>query len=186
MRWMIVLLAAGMLHGGDLENLMRGNERFTQGKLEHPNRGEESRRELTKVQNPFAIIVACSDSRVAPEILFDQGIGDLFVVRVAGNVIGPLGRESIGYSVNVLGSRLIMVLGHENCGAVNAVLTDNASTIPDIARKIRPAIKGDRTLEKATKDNVRAVVAELKKQYPKLQVVGGYYHLASGKVELLQ
>ena len=89
------------LHAGmGLDRLMQGNKRFVEEKLEHPNRSAEAREAVTCKQEPFAVIVGCADSRVAPEILFDQGVGDLFVVRVAGNVVGPLELESIEYSAD--------------------------------------------------------------------------------------
>ena len=97
-----------------IERLKAGNERYVEDELEHPHRDSDRREALTSKQNPFAIIVGCSDSRVSPEILFDQGVGDLFVVRVAGNVIGPLELDSIDYAALYLGSVCILVMGHEN------------------------------------------------------------------------
>src|SRR5262249_27743789 len=135
-----------------------------------------------------------SDSRVASEIIFDQGVGDLFVVRVAGTVVGPVERDSIDYAVSVLNASLVLVLGHENCGAVNAVFTKQDRDIPAVAQLIKPAIVGAPSLEAAIKDNVKATVKQLREspifknliQQKKVDVVGAYYHLLSGKVELLQ
>lgn len=178
--------------------LIDGNERYVSGKLLHPNRDEERRTQTATVQKPFGTILGCSDSRVPPEILFDQGVGDLFIVRVAGNVIDPVVLASIEYSVVHLGAKIVLVLGHENCGAVTAVLEGKTKDIEPIANLIAPAIAEAKTqsgslLENAIKDNVENVVwqlqavpvlADLIKQ-KKFAVVGGYYDLTSGKVKVL-
>ncbi len=178
--------------------LMEGNKRFISEKSLHPDRLKERREETAEKQEPFAIIVGCSDSRVAPEILFDQGIGDLFIVRVAGNVVGPLEQDSIDYSALYLHSSLIMVLGHENCGAVKAVLEGTTQDIEAVAKLIEPAVKkidgrpGDK-LEPVVKANVQAVVEQLKKnrvlskliEKKSIAVVGGYYNFHTGKVEIV-
>lgn len=175
-----------------LEKLMKGNKRFADGKLLHKNRDQERRDETRSGQNPFAIVLSCSDSRVVPEILFDQGIGDLFVVRVAGNIATPTQLESIAYAALYLGSELLVVLGHENCGAVDAVLKGNTKDIPVIANKIQPAISKGANLPTAIKDNVKYVTAQLKNNTVLLpliekktfMVVGGVYDLKTGKVTL--
>jgi carbonic anhydrase len=100
-----------------LARLVEGNKRFVEMKLTHPEQDIACRTTLAKGQQPFAVILGCSDSRVPPEVIFDQGLGDLFVVRVAGNVADDIGIASIEYAVEHLGSRLIVVLGHERCGA---------------------------------------------------------------------
>jgi carbonic anhydrase len=182
-----------------LNTLVEGNERYVQDQLISPRRDAIRRESTVSRQNPFAVILTCSDSRVPPEILFDQGVGDVFVVRVAGNVAGPLETESIEFAVKYLGSVLVMVLGHENCGAVNAVLKGTTKDIESIATLIQPAIKmaqrqkGNR-LENAIIDNVESVINKLKNnallsqyiQEEKLKIVGGYYNLASGKVTLIE
>jgi carbonic anhydrase len=181
-----------------LETLMEGNRRFVNDSSTHPNRAVERRQETAGLQEPFAVILGCADSRVSPEIIFDQGIGDLFVVRVAGNVMGPITLDSIEYSALYLHSTLIMVLGHQNCGAVSAVLQGNTKDIENVAMLIQPAIEesltqeGDR-LENAVKDNVRNVVKALSRTSvlskllaeKKINIVGGYYNFHSGEVELL-
>jgi len=181
-----------------LQKLVEGNQRYVKEQLEHPNRSHESRVEAVAGQAPFAIVVACSDSRVAPEILFDQGIGDLFVVRVAGNVVGEIELESIRYAVTVLKSPIILVMGHENCGAVNAVLSGQGASIPEIAALIKPAVaiakrqKGN-ALNNAIEANVRQVVGQLRqaafinemKCTGCLGVVGTYYQLQSGVVSVI-
>jgi carbonic anhydrase len=181
-----------------LDWLTLGNQRYVHEKLLHPNRSLESRRAVALSQNPFAVIVGCSDSRVSPEILFDQGIGDLFVVRVAGNVVGPLELDSIEFSALYLKSSIILVLGHENCGAIKAVVERNTKDIESVAALIEPAVKlaapmPGNVIENTAKTNVRLMVNYLKSspvlsrliKDGKIDVVGGYYHLATGQVELL-
>ena len=178
--------------------LMEGNQRFVNDQSTHPNRAVERRQETAELQEPFAIILGCADSRVSPEIIFDQGIGDLFVVRVAGNVMGPITLDSIEYSALYLHSTLIMVLGHESCGAVAAVLQGRTQDIENVASLIQPAIEESKTqagnrLENAIKDNVKNVVKQLSKTpvlskliaEKKIKIVGGYYNFHSGEVELL-
>lgn len=177
--------------------LMDGNKRFVTESQLHANQSAERRMGLV-TQEPFAVIIACSDSRVAPEIIFDQGIGDLFLVRVAGNVVGPLEQESVDYGVHHLHSPLILVMGHENCGAINAVLKGQAEDIPAIATLIKPAIErakqdpGDK-LVNAIKINIRLVADNLR-QNPtyanlikknKLAIKEGYYNFQTGSVEIL-
>lgn len=123
-----------------LSRLMKGNDRYVHDTLEHPNRTPERREAVVSKQEPFAVIVGCADSRVSPEIIFDQGVGDLFVVRVAGNVIGPLELDSIDYSVLYLHSSVVLVLGHENCGAVKAVINNTTKDIESVANLIRPSV----------------------------------------------
>ncbi|WP_024285373.1 carbonic anhydrase [Cellulomonas sp. KRMCY2] len=100
--------------------LIEGNARFVRGEMEHPSQGVDHRAELSTEQNPFAVVFGCSDSRVAAEIIFDQGLGDLFVVRTAGHVVDTTVIGSIEYGVNILNAPLVIVLGHDSCGAVGA------------------------------------------------------------------
>lgn len=177
-----------------LKRLINGNERFVNDQSIHPNRSQERREETAGGQKPFGIVLGCSDSRVPLEIIFDQGLGDLFVVRVAGNVAGNIVVDSIQYSAKYLGSSLIMVMGHESCGAVTAVFDGTTADIENIADLVRPAIRGAHSVESAVKDNVRSVVAKLKKcpelehlmKEGKLGIVGAYYQLTSGTVEILK
>ena len=160
------------------------------------------RAELTKSQHPFAIILSCSDSRVPPEIVFDQGLGDLFIVRVAGNVLNDEGLGSIEYAVDILGARLIVVLGHQSCGAVDAAMKTVAAKgkapghIQSLVTAIKPVVdsmpKGD--LDTMIKANVKHVVDALRSSTPILkakvdsgdvQVIGGYYTLDTGAVTFL-
>ncbi len=184
-----------------LERLIQGNQRYTTSTTVCHEDWTAKRSALLENQKPFAVIVACSDSRVPPEIVFDQSLGDLFVVRVAGNIVDDFAIGSIEYGVNVLGANLVLVLGHSNCGAVNAALKgmkfDNH--IQEVVNAIHPAIvatKGDsgNLLEKAIKANVKIVEQKLKSSKPllakllakgTLRISGAYYDLESGKVEFL-
>lgn len=180
-----------------VDRLLAGNKRYMDDKLEHPDRSPDRREVLVSKQKPFVVIVGCSDSRIPPEIVFDQGIGDIFVVRVAGNVVGPLELESVNYAVQVLGSALILVLGHENCGAVDAVFTNQTKDIETIAKLIEPAVQKvkdtpQNNLEGVVKANVSNTANYLKstpiiKQLmadKKVDILGGYYNLKTGKVEI--
>jgi carbonic anhydrase len=188
----------GMTPDEALKTLMDGNQRFSKDKSLHLDRTSERRKELTSTQAPYAVIVGCSDSRVAPEIVFDQGIGDLFIVRVAGNVIGPVETDSIEYSVLILNSVLVMVMGHEDCGAVKAVLAGTTKDIEAVADLIQPAVdategqKGNR-LDNTIKTNAHLMAEQLRNSPPlsaliakkKLSIVEAYYDFHTGKVELL-
>lgn len=180
-----------------LDRLMAGNERYVKDMLEHPNRTTERREAVSTNHAPFATVISCSDSRVAPVLVFDQGIGDIFEVRVAGNVAGPIEVSSIEFASTALGSTLIFVLGHENCAAINAVLTHQTQDIQPIAERVEAAFKQNlkgpnSSLEEGVKANIRGVVQQLRANPvvarliadKKVEVVGGYYHLQSGKVEL--
>jgi carbonic anhydrase len=191
--------AAALTPKEALKRLVEGNQRYVNERLEHPNRSQESRRAVKKLQEPFAVILGCSDSRVSPEILFDQGIGDLFVVRVAGNVVGPVELDSVEYSALALGSKLVLVLGHDRCGAIKAVLNGKTESIEAVANLIKPAIdsidrKSPNALEEAIKANVNqsvknilqsSTIAKLVKE-GSLEVVGGYYDLATGEVKIIR
>jgi carbonic anhydrase len=188
-----------------LDKLMQGNARYVAGQMRERDfsAGRAARAES---QAPFAAILGCADSRVAPELAFDQGPGSLFVVRVAGNFVTPDGLGSLEYGAAVLGTKVIMVLGHSNCGAVNATVAalqkgnDLPGHIADLVRAMKPGIEpvlktsGDDQRHQAVIANVRANVQRLQESKPiladlvnggKLRVVGGVYDLASGKVELV-
>lgn len=182
-----------------LQRLLAGNARFVDDTLEHPNRTAERREAFLSHQEPFAVIVGCADSRVSPEILFDQGVGDLFVVRVAGNVIGPLELDSVDYAALYLHSSVILVLGHESCGAVDAVLHGKTKDIEHVAKLIAQSIdsvdqepEADLLARSIKANAIRwkdhllksPVIQRLVKE-GKLAVQAGYYHLQSGRVELL-
>lgn len=192
-----------------LAELVEGNARFVSGKTENPRRSPADFRAVADAQYPEAVIVACADSRVGPELLFDTGVGDLFVVRVAGNVVDGAGvtvKGSIEYAVAELHVPLIVILGHSNCGAVKAAVThiDHKDSLPGaingLVELIKPAVvqgkgqPGD-VVANATKDNVKIGVEKLKQLQPILapgvkagnvKVVGAVYDLHTGKVEFLQ
>jgi carbonic anhydrase len=184
-----------------LQELIAGNKRFISGKVLNPNQDELRRKELVEGQSPFAAILGCADSRVATDLVFDQGLGDLFVTRVAGNILDEIVLGSLEYSVAVLGVPLIVVLGHESCGAVKAAIAGKPlpGGIEAIANTIRKAIHGKTCDPKdqpacATLTNVRAMVEKLKSspaviaplvKVGKVKIVGAYYDLETGQVEWL-
>jgi carbonic anhydrase len=187
-----------------LHRLMQGNARYVEGvSRRHDFRHE--REALSKGQNPFAAVLSCADSRIAPEYCFDTARGDLFVCRVAGNFASDEMVASLEYAVQVLNTPLIMVLGHEACGAVDATIksvkdgTTLPGHLPSLVAAIRPAVEavanqpGD-LLENAIRRNVALNVDKLKSAGPilksfvddkKIRVVGGIYELKSGRLELL-
>ena len=185
-----------------ISKLKEGNGRYTSGSLQHPGQTTERRTELAKTQHPFAAIVCCSDSRVPPEVVFDQGLGDLFIVRVAGNVINDEGLGSLEYTVDHLGTRLILVLGHQRCGAVDAARETIAAKgkapghIQSLVTAIKPAVEATakEDLDATIKANVKHVVDSVRSSSPilkaavdsgKVQVIGGYYSLDTGAVTFL-
>lgn len=126
--------------------LLAGNQRFVAGSPEHPNQDAARRTEVAPGQNPFAVLFGCSDSRLAAEIIFDRGLGDLFVVRTAGHVMGPEVLGSIEYGVSVLGCPLVVVLGHDSCGAVAAARATVAEGttadgfVRDVIERVTPSV----------------------------------------------
>lgn len=192
-----------------LTKLMDGNKRFVSGKLATKDLGDARRKELAKGQSPSAIVVTCSDSRVSPELLFDQGLGDVFVVRTAGNVVDKIALGSIEYAAEHLHSPLVVVLGHEKCGAVKATL-DTLETkgkpegnIGAIVEKVMPAAvaaqkKGgtkDEILENAIKENAQNTSKEIMEKSSiiqhlmhegKVKIVAGEYSLQTGNVEMIE
>lgn len=183
-----------------LHRLLDGNRRFAQQQAQHPDQSRARLQEVAQDQHPFATLLCCSDSRVPPEILFDEGIGDLFNIRVAGNVVSPEVLGSLEYAVAVLGTPLIMVLGHERCGAVTAAV--EAKQLPghisSLVKAIKPAlgkVKGTGDLiERAVIANVQYQIADLMQtellagqiREGKLKIVGGYYDLDTGEVSVIE
>ena len=184
-----------------LERLMAGNKRYVSAKQTHPDQTSERRIELRTGQNPFAAILGCADSRVPPEVIFDQGLGDLFVVRVAGNVLDNIILASLEYAEIHLRTPLIMVLGHSKCGAVEATVTGGKleGHLSSLTSAIEPALdkaegqSGD-LLNNTAKANAKMVVEQLKCsgvrfteliETGKLTVVAAYYDLDTGAVEIL-
>lgn len=195
-------------YAGDASTkLMDGNKRFVSGELAMKSLGAERRAELTKGQHPFATILTCSDSRVSPELLFDQGLGDVFIIRVAGNVVDPIALGSIEYGVEHLHTPVLVILGHQSCGAVGATMSlegEPEGNIGAILKKIQPAVaaakasgKADKgeLLDDAVQQNVRNVYDDIMKNSPivkelvhegKLEVVTAEYYLDSGEVRLVE
>jgi len=182
-----------------LKRLIEGNKRFIEDKLDGQLNDSKRRNELTSGQSPYAIILSCADSRVVPELAFDTGLGEIFVIRVAGNVANIESLASIEYAVAHLGTKLIMVLGHESCGAVTAAIAggNNGYNLNILLSQISPAI--DEAGENATVNNVVCKNAELVAKELKsrssiisnavnnenLEIVSAYYNLNSGKVDIL-
>ena len=186
-----------------LARLKAGNHRFVAGMLEHPRQTAKRRTELTTGQRPFAIVLGCADSRTAPEVLFDQGLGDVFVVRVAGNVLNDETIGSIEYAVEHLGAPLIVVLGHERCGAIEAARetiaaqTEAPGHIQSLVRAIAPAVEATSGADAETtaKANEQHVAKGLRESGPLLKgmvdkgevsVVAAHYDLDTGAVEFLK
>ena len=144
------------------ELLLAGNQRFVAGKPQHPNQDAARRAETAPVQHPFAVLFGCSDSRLAAEIIFDQGLGDLFVVRTAGHVAGPEVVGSIEYGVSVLTCPLVVVLGHDSCGAVaatRAALADGVSSagyVRDVIERVTPSVLAARAAGLTEDDDIIA------------------------------
>lgn len=184
-----------------LQRLMDGNKRFSQEKRSFPDQSRLRLQETATAQYPFAAILGCADSRVPVEIVFDQGLGDIFTVRVAGNVVTPHAIGSLEYAAAELGSQLIMVLGHENCGAVKAAIQGQPlpGRISTFVEDIRPAVERVRNnpgdvVNNSVIANVQLQVEELKQnsvllaqlaQQNKLKIVGARYDLDSGVVTMI-
>lgn len=173
-----------------LKMLRDGNERFVAGR-QRPHRSFEDRPSAGREQRPWAVIVGCSDSRVPVEVVFDAGPGDLFVLRSAGHVLAAAGLASVRYALELLGTPLVVVLGHEECGAVAAVVEGYAPPwLAPITDHIE--VHEDATLTEAVEDHVRESVAELERWVrgsdlpgPAPAFAGGVYELASGVVRWL-
>lgn len=194
-----------------LARLVEGNRRFVSERTGEGSTGHERRRELASGQEPFAIVLGCSDSRVPAEIVFDQGLGDLFVIRVAGNVVAPSQVGSIEFAAERFGTRLVVVLGHSNCGAVLATLEElgrpaesRSRNLRSIVDRIRPCVEpllatglGDRPealVAAAVRANIRLAASQLRHGSEVLEelilkdglvVVGAEYSLQTGLVAFL-
>lgn len=189
-----------------LQTLLEGNNRFAAGKSAHPNESFNDMAELKKGQHPLAVVVSCSDSRVPPELIFDQGLGKIFSVRTAGNVIGDYELGSIEYAVEHLKCNLIIVLGHENCGAVDAYVHNAGHKQPGHIQTIVDYIADEEEeknipfnlktdMETTVKANILHGVHVLKNlkfnsenshHSAPLQIIGAFYDLDNGRIKLLQ
>ena len=184
-----------------VEKLIEGNNRYASGKVERPNQNQERRADVFKNgQHPYAVILTCSDSRVPPEVIFDCGIGDIFVIRTAGNVLDDVSIGSIEYAVEHLGTPLVIVMGHKKCGAVEAAVAGGEAPghIKNIVNQIKPAVlkakaRGGEVMDNSIKNNVNLIVDKLEHSKPiisefaetgKVKIIGAYYDLESGKVEI--
>ena len=181
--------------------LKDGNQRFVKDKVKHPRRGEMRIKEVAKGQNPFAVIVGCSDSRVPLEVIFDQGMGDLFIVRLAGNIVDKAALASVEFAVGSLGVPLVVVLGHQRCGAVAAALQGGKvpGHLSTLVKAIQPAVdetkgKPGDPLDNAVRANVKVMVDKLRTSEPilapaikagKVKVIGAYYDLDTGVVSFM-
>jgi len=188
-----------------LRQLLSGNNRYVAAQMLHPRQGVQRRAQVAPSQKPLAAILSCADSRVPPEIVFDQGLGDLFVIRVAGNTADDVALGSLEYAVDHLGVRLVMVLGHERCGAVQAAhdLVTKGEQLPGhiaaLVVTIVPAVQAAQAMsgdvvDNAVTANVRMVTAQVRTTAPilsahvqkgALNVVGARYDLESGAVTLI-
>lgn len=192
-----------------IERLKAGNSRFVQGKTIHPRQSPERIREVAKGQKPYAIIVGCADSRVPNEIIFDEGLGDLFIVRTAGQVSAAASFGSIEFAEAVLGANLVVVLGHTECGAVAASCSYQKAVpghIIALVNAIKPSvlrveaqvksgqIKQEDFINATVRENVKTQVDQLRNLEPilaqavrtgEVKIVGAVYHLATGVVEFL-
>ena len=190
-----------------LQSLMDGNARFVAGDPRHPHEARDWRNRLEYGQHPFAVVLGCSDSRVPPELVFDQGFGDLFVIRVAGNVVDTDVTASIEYAVDHLGTQLIVVMGHSHCGAVTATLErldnpgDEPAEVIALLDRIEPAVAGlpntmaaHERIDQAVRCNVERAVRRLSRvpdlrrslRAGKLKIVGAVFDMHTGRVVLLQ
>jgi len=188
-----------------LRFLLDGNERFVTGKVAHPNQDAERRTEAANHQNPFAVLFGCSDSRVAAEIVFDRGIGDLFVVRTAGHLIGEEVLASVDFAVAVLGTPLVVILSHDSCGAVGAALDAHESAVTPaghmrhIVERLTPEVLEARAEGVTDRDEVvrmhgRRTAEDLLEQSALLRerveagtcgIVVLAYQLAAGRTEVI-
>ncbi|QWF86061.1 carbonic anhydrase [Amycolatopsis sp. CA-230715] len=187
------------------ETLLAGNERFVASTPEHPNQDAVRRAETAPGQRPFAVLFGCSDSRLAAEIIFDRGLGDLFVVRTAGHVAGPEVLGSIEYGVTVLDCPLVVVLGHDSCGAVAATrdaLTDGIGTagfVRDVIERVTPSVLSARAAGLTSNEDIvaehirhtvdllvnRSKVLADQIEAGRTAVAGLYYRLADGRAEVV-
>ncbi len=182
--------------------LKAGNARFAAGNAQHPRAGTKTRHSLAHGQHPFAVVVACSDSRVGPELVFDQGLGDLFVVRCAGNTVDAVAAGSIEYAIRKLGAKFIFVMGHEHCGAVHAAIEGGVlpGSIGAVVAPILPAVeaarkeKGDlehnssvaniKNIEH-TMGKIDSLMGEILDKH-EVGLSGGIYDLETGKITIVK
>ena len=190
-----------------MKRLEEGNARYVTAKPKHPHESIDWRHTLEQGQHPFAVVISCSDSRVVPELIFDQGLGDLFVIRVAGNIVDTDVAASVEYAVDHLGTQLVVVMGHSHCGAVTAAIDhfadaegEPAEVVPLLCM-IEPAIMGvsealprEKRIELTVKRNVELAVRRLSRipdlhrsvSAGKAKIVGAVYDMHTGKIAVLE
>lgn len=186
--------------------LLEGNKRYVKSDLDHPHQSMKRLKEISEAQNPFAVVVSCSDSRVPPEIIFDQGLGDLFVIRTAGNVIGDYELASIEYAVLKLHCKVVMVMGHEKCGAIESFAQHPNNNFPGHLNSIKEFILSEPNSKQVLKDsldyNYHAVIHNIiygvqylrtnsdlikqKFEADELDIYGAIYHLKTGQVQVIE
>ncbi len=188
-----------------MQKLLEGNARFVSGNVSHQDQYVVERRsELISSQHPFAVVVGCSDSRVPPEAVFDQGLGDIFVVRTAGQVLDNASLGSIEYAVEHLGVPLVVVLGHDSCGAVTAAVNGGEAPghLKSLVESIQPAVDEAKEmnnegelLNNSIDNNIKNIQKSLESAEPilsekvrkgELKVVGARYHLDTGVVQIIE
>jgi carbonic anhydrase len=189
-----------------IARLLEGNIRYVESDLDHPHQSRKRLKEISDAQNPFAVVVSCSDSRVPPEIIFDQGLGDLFVIRTAGNVIGDYELASIEYAVLKLNCKVVVVLGHEKCGAIQAFAGQPNKHFPGHLDSIKEFIQSEPNAEKVLQDtlsnNYHAVIHNIiygvqllkresdviqeKFDMSELEIYGAIYRMETGRVQVIE
>ena len=186
-----------------IQKLKDGNKRFIKNQAQHPDESIERKKEMLKGQHPFVVILSCSDSRVPPELIFDQGLGDIFEIRNAGNVLNEHVIGSIEYAVMHCGVKLIVIMGHQDCGAIAATLSGVSETkyIQALEDSIKPAIEDCKkegleiNSDNVVKAHVMQDINELLTQDSqlvkymkehKVKIVPAYYHIDTGKVDFLK
>ncbi|MGJ5813574.1 carbonic anhydrase [Paludibaculum fermentans] len=192
---------AGVPAAKALAMLVDGNDRYAAHRETHPDASLERRAELTKGQHPYAVVLGCADSRVPPELIFDAGLGDLFVIREAGNVVDDVVLGSVEYAVEHLGVKLVMVLGHEKCGAVTAAVNHTREAhISSIVKAIEPSVQATKkepgdAVRNCVLANAKRVAGQIRNAPPilahavhegTLKVVAADYDLATGRVTILE
>ncbi|MFC1600331.1 carbonic anhydrase [Patescibacteria group bacterium] len=184
-----------------LELLIEGNKRFVKGESVHPNQTIDYREHLESSQRPVAVVIGCSDSRVPPEVIFDVGLGDIFVIRVAGTTVGNVCTGSLEFALEHLNVKLVIVLGHENCGLITKAAggEDFHHHLGSLVQTAKLAVANTKDMpgnpvENATKENVRLLIDRLDDMSPTIdkfyksgdvKMVGAYYNLKSGRVDFM-
>src|SRR6266403_6395380 len=188
--------AASVSADAALAKLKEGNLRFASSEASQSKPTAAKRAETAQAQHPFAIVLGCADSRTAPELIFDQNLGDLFVVRTAGNLVDDHALGSIEYAVAHLGARLVLVLGHQRCGAVKAALDSDTAPghVQSLVRDIQPAVKAMKgkdgnVTDLTVAENARLMAAKIRNEASlgefakEVRIISGVYDLDTGKVE---